>query len=81
MVATAARGTRDRVEQFFRALPDNVWRAKGFIRIDGQPTLVQYSLGQIEFTPAGQATADCVVFIGRDLDRPAIEADLALATR
>lgn len=81
VLTTATRGTRDRVERFFRALPDNVWRAKGFIRIDEQPTLVQYSLGQIEFTPAGQASADCVVFIGRELDRPAIEADLVLATR
>lgn len=81
VVATAARGSRERVERFFRSLPDNVWRAKGFIRIDGQPTLVQFSLGQIEFTPAGSSAADCVVFIGLEMDRPAIEAGLALATR
>ncbi len=81
VVGTAARGTRERVERFFRTLPDNVWRAKGFMRIDEQPTLVQYSLGQIEFTAADHANADCVVFIGRELDQPAIEADLALATR
>ena len=81
VVATAARGTRERVERFFRSLPDNVWRAKGFIRIDEQPTLVQFSLGQIEFTPAGPNAADCVVFIGLAMDRPAIEAGLALATR
>jgi G3E family GTPase len=81
VVATASHGTRERVERFFRALPDNVWRAKGFIRVDEQPTLVQFSLGQIEFTPAGPAAADCVVFIGHEMDRPAIEAALALATR
>jgi len=81
VVAAAARGTRERVQRFFQSLPDNVWRAKGFIRIDEQPTLVQFSLGQIEFTPASPNASDCVVFIGLAMDRPAIEAGLALATR
>ncbi len=84
-VATAAgSGRQGSVEAFFGALPDNVWRAKGFIRVDGRPTLVQYSLGQLELAPASAehtAATDAVVFIGQGMDRPGIEAGLALATR
>lgn len=72
---------REALVRFFGALPDNVWRAKGFVRVDGEPRLVQYSLGQLEITPAAEPVSDAVVFIGRGMDRPAIEARFALAGR
>jgi G3E family GTPase len=61
------------VEAFFRGLPENVWRAKGFMQADGRPVLVQFSMGQLEITPAEPRTMRHMVFIGRDMDRPAIE--------
>ena len=63
-----------RVERFFRALPANVTRAKGFMTIDGQPRLVQFASGQLEITPAAAARSLSVVFIGDAPDRVAIEA-------
>ncbi len=81
VVSSAGRAQRVAVEQFFRGLPDNVWRAKGFIHIDGQPALVQYSLGQLEISGASGPPAEALVFIGQDMDRAAIETGVALATR
>lgn len=81
VVSSAGRGTRAALQRFFAGLPDNVWRAKGFIHVDGRPALVQYSLGQLEFTPADAVPAEALVFIGQDMDRAAIEAGVALATR
>lgn len=81
VVSSAGRGQRQAVERFFRSLPDNVWRAKGFIQLDGQPALVQYSLGQLEISGASGPPAEALVFIGQNMDRAAIEAGVALATR
>lgn len=81
VVSSAGRGRRPEVERFFRNLPDNVWRAKGFIHLDGKPALVQYSLGQLEISDVPGPPAEALVFIGHDMDRAAIEASVALATR
>lgn len=81
VVRVAGNATRAGVERFFAGLPDNVWRAKGFLHIDGKPSLLQYSLGQFEVTPARSAQGDAVVFIGERIDRPAIEAGFAQACR
>jgi len=81
VVSGAGHGQRAAVERFFRSLPDNVWRAKGFIQLDGQPALVQFSLGQLEISGASGPPAEALVFIGQDMDRAAIEAGVALATR
>ena len=69
------------IRRFFASLPDNVWRAKGFLRIDGKPCLVQYSLGQLEITPARDAANEAIVFIGDAMDRPALEAGFAQVSR
>lgn len=61
------------VEAFFHGLPANVWRAKGFMSVDGRPVLVQFSVGQLEIAPAEPRALRHMVFIGRDMDRPAIE--------
>lgn len=65
---------REALEGFFRSLPDNVWRAKGFMRVDGEPSLVQYTMGQLEIAAAAPPPALNMVFIGRDMDRSAISA-------
>ena len=65
---------RDAVERFFRDLPEGVWRAKGFMRIDGRPSLVQFTMGQLDITAAEAPPAHNMVFIGRDMDRSAIGA-------
>lgn len=80
-VAVSRNAGREGVARFFNGLPDNVWRAKGFIYIDGRPCLVQYSLGQLEITPADGPVSDAIVFIGQAMDQPGIEARFALETR
>ena len=66
--------TRAAVEAFFSRLPENVWRAKGFMEIDGRPSLIQHAMGRLEITPAEARTVRNMVFIGPDLDRAAIES-------
>lgn len=62
------------VERFFSSLPTAVWRAKGFMRIGRQRSLVQYSMGRLEITRAPAfGHVEIIVFIGQDMDRPHIE--------
>lgn len=81
VVRGSGTATRAGIDRFFGGLPDNVWRAKGFVHVDGQPSLVQYSLGQLEVTPAAAAQAEAIVFIGNGMDRAAIESGFAQARR
>ena len=81
VVRGSGNATRPGLERFFAALPDAVWRAKGFLHVDGRPALVQYSLGQLEVTTAAASAAEAVVFIGNGMDRPGIEAAFAGAAR
>jgi G3E family GTPase len=67
------------VERFFAELPDAVWRAKGFMHIDGAPCLVQYTMGQLDITPCEPRSNVHLVFIGRPLDKAATAAALASA--
>lgn len=71
-----ASGSSDRVslKRFFEALPADVWRAKGFMHVDGKPCLVQFSMGQLDITPAQPRSIENMVFIGRHLDKADIEA-------
>jgi G3E family GTPase len=72
---------RARVERFLASLPPTVLRAKGFMRIDGEPRLVQYTAGQIEITPASVSGPFTLVFIGEELDEAALRAGLAETAR
>ena len=81
VVRSAGSAVRANVEQFFAGLPDTVYRAKGFMHVDGGPALVQYSLGQLEITPAPDAPTEGIVFIGNSMDRPRIEAAFVRAAR
>lgn len=81
VVPARGNATREGVERFFGALPDAVWRAKGFMQVDGKPALVQYAMGQLEITPARSPQSEAIVFIGDGMDRPAIEAGFAMTAR
>lgn len=67
--------SRRDLQAFFGALSDEVWRAKGYVELNGECHLVQYAMGQLEIIPAVRRAAgsDYMVFIGRGMDRNAIE--------
>jgi G3E family GTPase len=71
----------DQVTRFFSELPGNVWRAKGFMTIGGKSCLVQFTMGQLEVSPAPAPANERIVFIGRRMDRAAIEERFAFARR
>jgi G3E family GTPase len=73
VVETTGGFTRSSLQSCFDALPDNVWRAKGFMSVDGRPSLIQYSLGQLVVATAAEPPHRNLVFIGRRMDRAAIE--------
>lgn len=66
--------------QAFASLPDNVWRVKGFLRVDGRSSLLQYTMGQLDITAADERPRAYLVVIGDKPDRERIGATL-LATR
>ena len=49
------------------------------MHVDGAPSLVQFSNGELDVTTAEERANASLVFIGRGLDRAAIEAGLAAA--
>lgn len=71
--------TSSALSTFFAELGENVWRAKGFMSVDGQPTLVQYCLGQVSIAAAPMPLNRSLVFIGRRMNRVAIETRFARA--
>lgn len=77
----AGDASRSELEDFFGALGDSVWRAKGYVLLEGASHLVQYAMGQLEITAAPErgAQSEYMVFIGRGMDRSAIERRFQLA--
>jgi G3E family GTPase len=72
---------RGRVEEFFKSLPPELVRAKGFMSIDGQPRTVQFAAGQLEITPAANPRTLSMVFISSaEPDRAAIQTALERTT-
>jgi G3E family GTPase len=77
VIATPFDAARANVEAFFTALPADIVRAKGFMRIDGQPRTVQYAAGQLEITAADNPRTLSMVFISSaEPDRAATQAAL-----
>jgi len=66
---------RHAMEAFFFDIPDNVWRAKGYTRLDSQLVLIQFTMGQLDITEAEPRENHHMVFIGPDMDRDIIEKD------
>ncbi|HET6346524.1 MAG TPA: GTP-binding protein [Myxococcota bacterium] len=69
-----------RLEDFVYEVPESVYRFKGLVRTVGDLgpwTLVNAVAGRIDVrpcTPARPPARPCLVFIGKDLDVPALEA-------
>ena len=63
----------------FASMPGNVWRAKGFLTVDGEPSLLQFTMGQLEIDGAPPRERPYLVVIGRDLDRQAVESAVLAA--
>ncbi len=61
--------SRERLETFFSQAPETLWRAKGFVRIDGADHLVQVAMGVVEITLTSPRNRHYLVFIGDKLDR------------
>jgi G3E family GTPase len=70
----------DVLEDFVYAVPESVYRFKGLVRTRGDLgpwTLVNAVAGRIDVrpcTPTRPPARPCLVFIGKDLDVPALEA-------
>ena len=66
--------TRQQLESWFQSLPNKLYRAKGFVMVDGAHRLVQYSMGQLNIEKNDRPTPFQMVFIGKDIDRPLIKS-------
>ena len=56
-------------------------RTLKFVQVGGAPCLVQYSLGQLEITPADARSEGSIVFIGQGMDRADIKSRFARAVK
>ena len=73
-VMDAAGGfSREELAGAFASMPGNVWRSKGFLTVDGEPSMLQFTMGQLEITGAPERERPYLVVIGHDLDRRAVE--------
>jgi G3E family GTPase len=70
---------RRKVETFFDGLDNQVFRAKGFMTIDCQSALVQFSTGQLDIHPADGPHGGRMVFIGKGLDRKGLQEKFGFA--
>ena len=74
VLAMARETTAEALRAAFRALPGEVWRVKGFVRVAGATALVQYAGGEPEIVPAPGDPEPRLVFIGPALDAAALAA-------
>ena len=73
--------SRGDLTDVFASMPANVWRSKGFLTVDGQPSLLQFTMGQLEIESASPRERPYLVVIGEDLDRTAVEGAVLTARR
>ncbi|WP_082235434.1 CobW family GTP-binding protein [Halobacillus massiliensis] len=66
------------LEEFLQFMPDQIFRIKGFIRLNGQKEtyLFQYAYGMPNLTPSPLKLDNNLVFIGDNLDHSLIEEKL-----
>ena len=77
----AGEFSREGLSGAFAAMPDNVWRSKGFLTVDGEPSMLQFTMGQLEITGAPERERPYLVVIGHELDRGAVETAVLSARR
>ena len=73
--------SREGLAEAFASMPGNVWRSKGFLTVDGEPSLLQFTMGQLEIDGAPPRERPYLVMIGQDLDRRAVESRVLAARR
>ena len=73
--------SREGLAEAFASMPGNVWRSKGFLTVDGEPSLLQFTMGQLEIDGAPPWERPYLVMIGQDLDRRAVESRVLAARR
>ena len=66
------------VRRFFAGLPDTVWRAEGFLSIDGATMVLQHVPGQTDLMAATARDRHYVVFVGTALDENALRSGLSM---
>ena len=71
--------SREGLAAAFASMPANVWRSKGFLTVDREPSLLQFTMGQLEIDGAPARERPYLVVIGEDLDRQAVESRLLAA--
>ena len=64
------------LKQFCDKLPDNVWRMKGHMQLDGEPSLVQYSTGQLDISESDPRLHYRMVVIGQNLNAQNVASGL-----
>ncbi len=78
VIAPSKSITQTKLEEYFNRLPETVWRMKGHMLIDGQPHLVQYAAGQLNFDETEPKTHYRMVAIGQELDEAALANGLGV---
>jgi G3E family GTPase len=73
--------TLDAVSAFFRSLPATVWRAKGYMQIEGRLHLLQYSMGDLQIRATDSRPVRSVVFIGQNMERGELSARFRAITK
>ncbi|MDH3665119.1 MAG: GTP-binding protein [Alphaproteobacteria bacterium] len=70
---------RAALEELFASAPEGLWRAKGFVQIDGTDHLVQVAMGAVDITPSDPRDRHYLVFIGDGLERDWFDERLSAA--
>lgn len=70
---------RDALEELFASAPEGLWRAKGFVPIEGSDHLVQVAMGAVDITPTEPRDRHYLVFIGDGLERDWFKERLSAA--
>ena len=73
VVANIHNVERQHLEHWFLSLPGHLYRAKGFVTVDGERCLVQFSMGQLNVERTDQSNPSHMVFIGQNIDRSLIK--------
>jgi len=71
---------RAALDEFYATAPETLWRSKGYLLIDNQPSLVQYALSGLEITATSARERYYLVLIGKDLDRSELTGRLERLT-
>jgi len=64
------------VKKWFREFGEQLYRAKGFMDIDGKCCIVQYSTGQLDIELTSSQDRMNMVFIGKSIDRERLRNSL-----